>query len=457
MNEAGIVAQSTKGSFSIDKMLLSIRQHKLLSLMLFACGFFAVQRFTINPINALICAFPFGLFLVQMLSGHHQTALTCLLISLILSIDNGGGAYAETIAPLRYVIYTSAIAMLFYISKWRIQRKPLLLAVLLGCMIAFSSVTSALGTTPIDVATLQRDLIVLFILSAFLIDRSSVKLELHLLFSSSFGYLVGEVMNAFFFYRDFSDYLSYDSLKAFVVFPLIYTLLTRRNVVIQVVLAITTLYIIFLYGTRMITLSFFALITVALVITLIRNGRGKSLLGLLIALIVLTNINHIESLADTDFMQFKSLAFLVQIQQNFEASDISRMLALLDPVRFAEHQLFFERPILQVIFGSGIGSGIYDANGTLGFVTFDQTAFSEQEINSSTFYNLHDFWIDFGLRFGLLPLAYLTYQIVLREMQNSRPWHGVLFGMLLLNTTFATSGLLLTALLVRFLPRTPEK
>ena len=264
-------------------------------------------------------------------------------------------------------------------------------------------------------------------------------------------------MNAFFFYRDFSDYLSYDSLKAFVVFPLIYTLLTRRNVVIQVVLAITTLYIIFLYGTRMITLSFFALITVALVITLIRNGRGKSLLGLLIALIVLTNINHIESLADTDFMQFKSLAFLVQIQQNFEASDISRMLALLDPVRFAEHQLFFERPILQVIFGSGIGSGIYDANGTLGFVTFDQTAFSEQEINSSTFYNLHDFWIDFGLRFGLLPLAYLTYQIVLREMQNSRPWHGVLFGMLLLNTTFATSGLLLTALLVRFLPRTPEK
>lgn len=210
MNEAGIVAQSMNGSFSIDKMRLSIGQHKLLSLMLFACGFFAVQRFTINPINALICAFPFGLFLVQMLRGHHQTALTCLLLALFLSIDNGGGAYAETIAPLRYFIYISAIAMLFYLSKWRIQRKPLLLAILLGCVIAFGSVICALGTIPINVATLQRDLIVLFILSAFLIDRGSVKLELHLLFSASFGYLVGEVVNAFFLYK---DYRSAASLK----------------------------------------------------------------------------------------------------------------------------------------------------------------------------------------------------------------------------------------------------
>jgi hypothetical protein len=444
-------------SFSIDKMYFSIGQHKLLSLMLFTCGLFAVQRFTITPLNGVVCSFPFGLFLVQMLRGHHQTALTCLLIALFLSIDNGGGAYAETIAPLRYVIYMSAIGMLFYLSKWRMRRKPLLLATLLGCSIAFGSVTSALGTTPIDVATLQNNLIVLFILSAFLIERGSVKLELHLLFSSSFGYLVGEVMNALFFFKDFTNYLSYDSLKAFVVFPFIYTLLTRRNVIIKVVLAIMTLYIIFLYGTRMITLSFIALITAALVINLIRNRRAKSLLGFLIVLIVLANVNRIVSIADTDFMQFKSFAFLVQIQQALEASDISQILELLDPVRFAEHQLFFERPILQVIFGSGIGSGIYDANGVFAFVTFDQTAFSEQELSSSTFYNLHDFWIDYGLRFGLLPIAYLIYQIVLREMHNSRTWHGVLFGMLLLNTTFATSGILLTALLVRFLPRTLEK
>jgi hypothetical protein len=392
-----------------------------------------------------------------MLRGHHQTALTCLFLALFLSIDNGGDAYAETIAPLRYGIYMSAIAMLFYLSKWRIQRMPLLLAVLLGCVIAFGSLINAMGTIPIDVATLQRDLLVLFILSAFVIDRGSVKLEHHLLFICSFGYLVGEVVNAFFFYRDFTNYLSYDSLKAFVVFPLIHTLLTRRSVAIKVIMAIATLYIIFLYGTRMLTLTFFALIAAAFIFSLIRNGGGKSLLVFLIAWIFLANINLIESMADTDIMKFKAFAFLVQIHQNFDASDISRVLILLDPVRYAEHQLFMERSILEIIFGSGLGSGIYDANGALAFVTLDQTAFSEQEINSFTFYNLHDFWIDFGLRFGLLPIAYLIYQLVFREMHYGRPWHGVIFGVLLLNITFATSGLLLTALLLRFLPRTLEK
>lgn len=457
MSEASVVAQSANGSTtSIHKKHSCIGQQQLLSLILFASGFLAVQRFTLSPINAVICVIPLGLFTVQMLRGHHQTALTYLVLALFLSIDNGGGAYAETIAPLRYVIYMSAITLLFYLSNWRIRRKPLLLAALLCCGITFGGVTTAFGTVPIDVATLQRDLIVLLILSAFLTDRNSTKLDFHLLFSGSFGYLLGEVVNALFLYRDFTEYLSYDSLKAFVVFPIIYAFLTRRNIVIQMALAIPTLYVIFLYGSRMITMSIFALLAAALVISLIRSRHGKNMLGFLVTLIVLANFYRIETLADTDFIQFKALSFLVQIQETVEVSDIFQVLALLDPVRFAEHQLFFDRPILEVMFGSGIGSGIYDANGALAFVTFDQTAFSEQEIVSSTFYNLHDFWIDFGLRFGLLPLAYIIYMIVFREMLHRRPWHGVLFGVLLLNTTFATSGLLLTALLLKFLPRSPE-
>lgn len=456
MNETSAVAQSTNSSISIHEKHLSLRRQQLLPLMLFVCGFFAVQRFTITPKNAVICAIPLGLFAVQMLRNHHQTALTCLVLALFLSIDNGGSAYAETVAPLRYIIYVSAIIMLFYLSNWRIQRKPLLLAALLCCGIAFGSLTSAFGSTPIDAVTLQRDVIALFVLSAFLLDRNSTKLDLYLLFSGSLGYLVGEVTNALFLYRDFTEYLNYDSLKAFVVFPFIYTLLTRRSIVIQLVLAFATLYVFFLYGTRMITLSIFVLLGATLVVTLIRNGHGKGLLGFIGGLLILANLDLIKTISDTDLVQFKALSFIIQLQENFEISDISRMLAVLDPVRFAEHQLFFERPILEVIFGSGLGSGIYDANGALAFVTFDQTAFSENEIVTSTFYNLHDFWIDFGLRFGLLPLAYLIYQTVLREIQHNYPWHGVLFGMVLLNTTFATSGLLLTALLVRFLPRKLE-
>ncbi len=425
--------------------------------MLFACGFLAVQRFTISPINTFICAVPLGLFVLQMLRGNHQTGLTCLVLALFLSCDNGAGTYAETVTPLRHLISIFAIGMLFYLSNWRIQRRPLILALLLGCGVAYGSVTSAITSAPIDITTLRRDLLVLVILSAFLMDRSSARLDLHLLFSGSLGYLIGEVLNASILYKDYTQYLSYESLKAFVIFPIFYILLTRKNIAIQIFVAVATFYVILLYGTRMITLSIILLIGVALTMNMIRKGRSKSLLVFIIAVSALANINLAEFLADTDFIQFKALSFLVQIQQHFVASDISLVLEILDPVRFAEHQLFFDRPILEVIFGSGLGSGIQDASGELAFVTFDQTAFSEQEINSSTFFNLHDFWIDFGLRFGLLSVTYFIYQIVFKEMQHGRLWHGVLFGILIINTTFATSGLLLTALLVRFLPRPLEK
>lgn len=457
MTEARVFDKSSNPSTTaIHKKHLCIRQPQLLSLILFASGFLAVQRFILSPINAVICAIPLGLFIVQMLRGYHQTALTYLVLALFLSIDNGAGVYAETIAPLRYFIYISAITMLFYLRSRQIQPRRILLAALLCCGIAFGTATTLFGSVPIDLATLQRDLLALFILFIFLRAPTSTELDLHLIFSGTFGYLVGEVVNLFLFYKDNTDYLSYDSLKAFIVFPLIYTLLTRRNFVIQVIMAIATLCVIVFYGTRMITLSIFVLMSAALVITSIRNRLGKNLLGFLVALIVLVNINPIEYLADTEFMQFKGIAYFVQIQENFEILDISQIFRLLDPVRFAEHQLFFERPILEVMFGSGIGSGIYDANGELAFVTFEMTAFSEQQINSSTFYGFHDFWTDFGLRFGLLSVAYAIYKVVLQEMRNNRPWHGVLFGMLLINTTFATSGMLLTALLVRFFPRTLE-
>lgn len=441
----------------MHKHFLSIGQPKLLSVMLFIFGFLAVQRFTTSPINTFICVLPLGLFVMQMLRGYRGAALTYLVLALFLSTHYGGGVYTETVTPLRYIIYLSAIGMLFYLSIWRVNRKKLLLAAFLGCGVAFGSIANAIGSTPLDLITLQRDLLVLLILFVFLTDSISAKLDLHLLFISSLGYLAGEILNILLFYEDFSAYLSFDSLKAFVVFPLIYTLLTRKNLVIQVLIAFATLYIIFLYGTRMLTITFFLFFGAGLIIYLIRIGFGRILLGFLIVLIVTANINLNELISDTDFIKFKAIAFLVQIQENIGVIGISGTLYLLDSVRFAEHELFFDRPILELIFGSGIGSGIYDAKGVLSFVTTYQSAFSFKEIESSTFYNLHDFWIDFGLRFGLLPLAYLIYQIVLREMLQKNIWYGVLFGILILNTTFATSGVLLSALLIRFLPINLEK
>jgi hypothetical protein len=417
------------------------------------CGFLAVQRFTLDPLNAAICVVPFGLFVVNILLGHQPVALSCLVLALFLSVDNGAGVYAETLSPLRYLIYISVIAILFYLSRRYIQKKSLVLAAFLCCSILFGSMVGLLlGGIPLDIVTLKRDLIVLFILSIFLLSRGSAQLDLHLLYIGSLGYLAGELLNALYLYKDFSEYLSYNSLKAFVIFPLIYAILTRKHVVIQVILGVSTLYIIFLYGTRMITLSVILLFFAASVIHAIRSGHGRSLLAFLITSILLVNINLLEILNDSGFIQFKAIAFIVQMLDISKASEIFQMIALLDPVRFAEHQLFFDRPTPLIILGSGPGSGLLDSSGALGFVTFDQTAFSEEEIISSTYFNLHDFWIDFGLRFGVLPIVYLIFCMTLGIMWRESLMKGVLFGVVLLNTTFAISGILLMASLVRLWP-----
>ncbi len=83
---------------------------------------------------------------------------------------------------------------------------------------------------------------------------------------------------------------------------------------------------------------------------------------------------------------------------------------------------------------------------------YDQFAFTAVELSTSKYFNFHDFWIDFGLRFGLITIIYLTYKLTVFNMLKGKLWLGVLFGLLLLNTTFATSGILLTALIVRFFP-----
>lgn len=429
------------------------KRHNWLGLVLFVCGVFAVQRFTLDPFNAVICVIPFGLFVVNMLQGHQRAALSCLVLALLLAVDNGAEVYAETVSPLRYLIYFSVIAVLFSLSRWRIRTKPLVIATLLCCGILIGSLTSSfLGGVPLDAGTLQRDLLVLFILSVFLLARGSAQLDLQLIYCGSLGYLAGEVLNSLFFYRDFTEYLNYDSLKVFVVFPLAYAILMRKNFVILTILGVSTLYVIFLYGTRMITLSLMLLFFLASIVHAVRHGQGRFLLCFLIILILLTNINLVGIVNESEIGQFKALAFLFQILDILKESDIYQMLAQIDAVRFAEHQLFFDRPMSLIMFGSGLGSGIFDSSGVLGFVTFDQTAFSEEEISSSTYFGLHDFWIDFGFRFGMLPVVYLVICMTLHPMWKGSLMKGVLFGVVLLNATFATSGILLMAMLVRLWP-----
>ena len=71
---------------------------------------------------------------------------------------------------------------------------------------------------------------------------------------------------------------------------------------------------------------------------------------------------------------------------------------------------FFDRDF-SVILGDGLASGLFDSRGEL-IVSYDATAFSESEISSSKYYNLHDTIPDLGLRFGLLFVLILLFKII---------------------------------------------
>jgi len=129
---------------------------------------------------------------------------------------------------------------------------------------------------------------------------------------------------------------------------------------------------------------------------------------------------------------------------------ILEIAKILDAVRYAEHQIFFSRSIPEILFGNGLGSGIYDINSYLGFVNYWQSAFSQEEIQSNYFYNLHDYWIDFGLRFGLLSVLIVLYLVSIGQMLKGNIFYGIMMGCLLINVTYSGSGIILVALMHKF-------
>ena len=89
-------------------------------------------------------------------------------------------------------------------------------------------------------------------------------------------------------------------------------------------------------------------------------------------------------------------------------------------------------------------------DGYLGFVNFYQSAFSQEEINTNIFFNLHDYWTDYGLRFGLIAVIAIIFFVSIRPMLNGEYFIGIFLGVLLICTTYSGSGILILILLIRF-------
>jgi hypothetical protein len=426
----------------------------LMCVALFLCGLISVQRFTLGLAGPMICLVPLLLAFLAGLARAKGVAASCLLLALVFSVDNGGNAYAETPAIIRYLIYVGVFLTLVISSTSRVRVRALIAACLVIAGICAGTLLNVLdGVGVFDAVALRRDAIVLVVMSVFLLARSHLDLDLGLIFAGTLGYLLGEVGNILFFYSLGNDYLSYNSVKSIAVFPVLYALLREYGRMWQMILAACTLLVIVFYGTRMITLSLLLFVILVPVVKSIRKGTVGIYVALLLAGVLLVMMDVASILGIDALERIKALSFFLILIENFDPSDMLAMFSALDPVRFAEHQLFFSRSAPEVLLGSGLGSGISDSGGVLAFVSYEQTAFSSEEIRTSTYFNLHDFWIDYGLRFGLVPVLLVMLGLSVRQIWLGRPWQGVLFGVLLINTTFATSGLLLTAMLVRCFPR----
>ena len=427
---------------------------KLVFPALVLCGFLGAQRFAITPADSFVCLIPLFFFVVHAVGGDHKNALISLTLALILSIDNGGGIYAETNGIIRYSIYIIAIFQLCRLSRMELHARAIIPAITLFLLLLISSVNALYGYDLVNAAIMQRDLLVLVLLSAFLFKKRAVDLDLSALYAVTLGYVAGELFNVVLFYRDLANYLNYNSVKVFVLFPLIYTIRKQKPVLTQIGVATCCSIVVFSYGSRMIVLSFIVLLLVYAAIKLIRLRSGMSLIwGGLICLVVLEAAASIL-FQDGGLARLKALSFLGRLSEITSISNALDILAILDPVRFAEHQLFFDRSTTQVLFGSGLGSGIFDAHGLLGFMSTGQalSAFTSEEVGSSIYYNFHDSWLEFSIRFGVLPVLFIFYRLILLPMWRGEFAKGGFFGLLLVNTTFSTAGIILTALMVRFWP-----
>tara|TARA_B110000014_G_C19931823_1_gene482050 strand:- start:113 stop:736 length:624 start_codon:yes stop_codon:yes gene_type:complete len=121
-------------------------------------------------------------------------------------------------------------------------------------------------------------------------------------------------------------------------------------------------------------------------------------------------------------------------------------LQLIDPWRFGELQLLFDRNLFSIMFGEGFGSGVFDTKGYLVFADFGQTAYSDKELISGIFYNMHDLWTDYGLRFGLLFITIFLYDVIkniIFSKNRLKTFYAMLILILSLCAFFSSAGIIL--------------
>lgn len=404
-------------------------------------GLLAGQRFLLPAVSAYICLVPIAFALLNWRKATIRNALVC--IALLSKVDSSDIAYMDTPGFVRMFIYCMAISILF--AGFHISTRRL--GILCGYVIVLLAMTLATAGL-IDSYSLVRDVVTLIGLVAVLgAGRSSgerVVVDIRAVAFFSFGLLCSELINLWLFYDSSGgDYLSYDSLKGAVMFVPLYLLVSGRLTAFLPVFALSILVIIG-YATRMLLITSVGIL-VLLLFSKATTGKAKAtILGVLGA-----GIFTIALLLPPEFLEGRRMFGFLSAHEN--AAGWLEFVRVLDPVRYVEHEMFLQRSWAEIVFGSGLGSGLIDDTGQLSFVQPGTGAFSDTELLEARYFRLHDAWIYFGLRLGLVFVVAAYAFLANATLGKSRDvvilggW-----GILLLNSaTFSISGLLMTALVAK--------
>lgn len=353
-------------------------------------GLVAGQRFTLPLGSSIICL----AVLVWSFLAHRndKLSLSLAVLSVFFSVDHGVIEGNQTPTLVRYLTY----AYLFFrlLSLHNLSRMRLVVACVFLIYLLFKSL---LNEQNLNISQLWRDLQTFLLFGIYLcaIPKEARSLDFSLITYAISAYLFSELFN-FFFLKDAweGEYLNYSSTKFLIIWPSLYFLF-KKFYVAWIILTVLTLTVLTGYGGRTLFLSYL------LISLFLGAGNRRSMLVLLvIGTSLLSYASFFLDIQNEILSSSKALSALHLIFQNGWSA-----FYLLDPVRFYESKLFFEQPIMDLLFGNGMGAGLHDAENVLGFVGVNDTAFSRAELSSNRFFGFHDVWVDWGVRFGLLATS----------------------------------------------------
>jgi hypothetical protein len=424
--------------------------------LVFVLGFLSAQRFLLSDMYAYFVVIPLVCMCIAKFRKRISRNNYWALIALLMLIDNGGFVYTETPSWLRYVTWILCLGELLASHNFRLNRLIFLLM--------FLTIPAALAGFNYDMVhfgSLIRDLYVCGVLvlcigmepkSSYDNDFSNVMNALVLF---GLGVLLAEFFNSSSI--PIGEYANYTSIKAIVILPSLYAIASKRYFIAAVLMPLTV-YVLFLYVTRMIFIAYLMGLTVLLINYFFNNTFLKSTRNIIFSsLIVIFCLWAFFTPVALDSNKFLSI-FYVIFEQDYQS--ITELMILIDPTRFYEFKMIFDSSLFNIIFGHGLGMSYADINGYFSFLgSFAPDAFSEEETRSGIFYNFHEIWVDVGYRFGLLAVVLCVLWVLPRlKSKDSDIFVLRIFMITILLCSFwSTSGALFMCFLVRHLKTRMKK